>query len=63
MRITVLYGGEEMIRIAIIDDNTVICSFLEDMLVKCIEVTPDMLKTNLLQRFICAIVRALSPML
>jgi len=30
---------------------------------KCIEVTPDMLKTNLLQRFIRAVVRIFAPML
>ena len=36
---------------------------IEDMLVKCIEVTPGMLKTNLLQRFICAVVRIFAPML
>ena len=36
---------------------------MEDMLSKCIEVTPDMLKTNLLQRFICAVVRIFAPML
>lgn len=38
----------------------------EDMLKtldKCIEVTPDMLKTNLLQRFIRAVVRIFAPML
>lgn len=36
---------------------------IEDTLAKCIEVTPDMLKTNLLQRFICAVVRIFAPML
>lgn len=35
---------------------------MEDTLTKCIEVTPDMLKTNLLQRFICAVVRIFAPM-
>ena len=34
-----------------------------DILGKCIEVTPDMLKTNLLQRFIRAVVRIFAPML
>ncbi|MBQ9926797.1 MAG: cardiolipin synthase [Lachnospiraceae bacterium] len=36
---------------------------MEDTFEKCIEVTTDMLKTNLLQRFICAIVRIFAPML
>ena len=36
---------------------------MDDTLTKCIEVTPDMLKTNLLQRFICAVVRIFAPML
>ena len=36
---------------------------MEDTLKKCIEVTQDMLKTNLLQRFICAVVRIFAPML
>ena len=36
---------------------------MEDTLTKSIEVTPDMLKTNLLQRFICAVVRIFAPML
>ena len=36
---------------------------IENTLAKCIEVTPDMLKTNLLQRFICAVVRIFAPML
>ena len=36
---------------------------MEDTLQKCIEVTPDMLKTNLLQRFICAAVRIFAPMM
>lgn len=34
-----------------------------DTLDKCIEVTPDMLKTNLLQRFTRAVVRIFAPML
>ena len=34
-----------------------------DTLEKSIEVTPDMLKTNLLQRFICAVVRIFAPMM
>ena len=36
---------------------------VEDTLNKSIEVTPDMLKTNLLQRFIRAVVRIFAPML
>ncbi|MGN1165257.1 MAG: cardiolipin synthase [Lachnospiraceae bacterium] len=36
---------------------------MENTLKKCIEVTPEMLKGNLLQRFICAVVRILAPML
>ncbi len=36
---------------------------MEDTLTKCIEVTPEMLKTNLLQRFICAVVRIFAPMM
>ena len=36
---------------------------IEDTLNKSIEVTPDMLKTNLLQRFIRAVVRIFAPML
>jgi len=36
---------------------------MESTLDKCIEVTPDMLKTNLLQRFIRAVVRIFAPML
>lgn len=36
---------------------------IEATLNKCIEVTPDMLKTNLLQRFIRAVVRIFAPML
>lgn len=36
---------------------------IEDTLTKCIKVTPDMLKTNLLQRFIRAVVRIFAPML
>lgn len=38
-------------------------SDMENTFLKCIEVTPDMLKTKLLQRFICAVVRILAPML
>lgn len=41
-------------------------SLKEDMmqtLTKCIEVTPKMLKSNLSQRFICAVVRIFAPML
>lgn len=36
---------------------------MEDTLSKSIEVTPEMLKTNLLQRFIRAVVRIFAPML
>ncbi len=36
---------------------------MEDTFTKCIEVTPNMLKTNLLQRFIRAVVRIFAPML
>ena len=36
---------------------------MEETLLKCIEVTPEMLKTNLLQRFIRALVRIFAPML
>jgi len=36
---------------------------MENTLDKCIEVTPNMLKTNLLQRFIRAVVRIFAPML
>ena len=36
---------------------------MEATLAKCIEVTTDLLKTNLLQRFICAVVRIFAPML
>ncbi len=36
---------------------------IEDTLNKSIEITPDMLKTNLLQRFIRAVVRIFAPML
>ena len=36
---------------------------LEETLSKSIEVTPDMLKTNLLKRFIRAVVRIFAPML
>ncbi len=36
---------------------------IENTLEKCIQVTPKMLKTNLLQRLICAVVRIFAPML
>ncbi len=36
---------------------------MDATLEKCIEVTPDMLKTNLLQRFIRSVVRIFAPML
>lgn len=36
---------------------------MEDTLKKCIEVTPDILKINILQRFIRAVVRVFAPML
>ncbi len=36
---------------------------MEDLFKKSIEVTPDMLKTSLFQRFIRAIVRIFAPML
>lgn len=36
---------------------------MEDTLLKCIEVTPEMLKTNLWQRVIRAVVRIVAPML
>ena len=35
---------------------------MDDTFTKCIEVTPDMLKTSLLQRFICSVVRIFAPM-
>ena len=35
---------------------------MDDTLTKCIEVTTDMLKINLLQRFICSVVRIFAPM-
>ena len=38
-------------------------SDMDTTLTKCIEVTPDMLKTNLLQRIIRAVVRIFAPML
>ena len=38
-------------------------SDMEETLRKSIEVTPEMLKTNLLQRFIRAVVRIFAPML
>lgn len=43
--------------------NQALKADIEDALKKCIEVTPAMLKTNLLQRFICAVVRIFAPML
>ena len=36
---------------------------MEDTLEKCIPVTKEMLKTSLLQRFICTVVRIFAPML
>jgi len=36
---------------------------MEETLAACIEVTPGMLKTNLLQRFVRAVVRIFAPML
>ena len=36
---------------------------MEDTLEKCIPVTKEMLKTSLLQRFVCAVVRIFAPML
>ena len=36
---------------------------IEDTFTKCIQITPDMLKTSLLQRFIRAVVRIFAPML
>ena len=36
---------------------------MEETLEKCIFVTPEMLKTSLLQRFICSVVRIFAPML
>lgn len=36
---------------------------MEETLEKCIPVTKEMLKTSLLQRFICAVVRIFAPML
>ena len=43
--------------------NRALKADITDTLNKCIEITPDMLKTNLLQRFICAVVRIFAPML
>lgn len=45
------------------DANRALKKDMEDTLEKCIEVTTDMLKTNLLQRFVCATVRIFAPML
>lgn len=36
---------------------------MEETLSKCIEVTPEMLKSNILQRFICSVVRIFAPMM
>lgn len=36
---------------------------MEETLTKCIEITPKLIKTNLLQRFICSVVRIFAPML
>lgn len=36
---------------------------MEETLSKCVEVIPNMLKTNILQRFLCAVVRIFAPML
>jgi len=36
---------------------------IEDTLEKCIEVTPDMIKTNIVQRFFRSVVRIFAPML
>ena len=36
---------------------------MDDTLTKCIEITSDTLKTNLMQRFVCAVVRIFAPML
>ncbi len=36
---------------------------MEETLSKCIEMTPEMLKSNLLQRFICSVVRIFAPMM
>lgn len=36
---------------------------MEETIEKCIPVTKDMLKTSLLQRFVCAVVRIFAPML
>lgn len=36
---------------------------MEETFTKCIEVTHEMIKTNLLQRFICAAVRVFAPMM
>ncbi|MBP3700592.1 MAG: cardiolipin synthase [Lachnospiraceae bacterium] len=45
------------------DANRSLKADLEDTFTKCIPVTPDMLKTNLLQRSLRAIVRIFAPML
>ncbi len=36
---------------------------MEETLAKCIEITPKLIKSNLLQRFICSVVRIFAPML
>lgn len=36
---------------------------IENTLEKSIEITPDRLKTTLLQRFICSVVRIFAPMM
>ena len=43
--------------------NRALKADITDTLNKCIEITPDMLKTSLFQRFICAVVRIFAPML
>ena len=45
------------------DALNVLKTDMEDTLSKCIEVTPDILKTNFIQRFICSVVRIFAPML
>lgn len=43
--------------------NKSLKSDIMDTLEKSIEVTPDMIKTNLLQRFIYSVVRIFAPMM
>ncbi len=43
--------------------NKALKADIEDTLTKCIQVTPDMLKTSLLQRFIRDVVRIFAPLL